>query len=181
LGFFQFLKPKKAEKGEKEDMNLPELPSIKDYSAAKLPVFSDSEQFEEGSDLPPLEPLSPFELEEPKTDIVETVQPQTSITRPEINQVFETDAIKEEPEEDEEPMHGFESQIMKGPVFVKAYELRAILEGINKTATACRESKRIFTRIQETEKERNEAVAKWHAALEDIQRRLVFIDKLLFE
>lgn len=193
MGFFKFLKPKKAgKKGETKNLDMPELPPLKESSFSQLPTFPETEKAE-GLDLPPLEPLTLIE-EEPKG--LGQIKPKIEPIKHEPEPVFEPKPIREAMpfeeksfeeetrpfEEEAEP--SFESEPFEGlkePVFVKAHEFREILESINKTKKSCRESRRIFTKLQESEKEENELFVKWHSALEDTQRRLVFIDNLIFE
>ena len=199
MGVFGFLKLKKAgKKGDAGKLSIPDLPPMKESSVTQLPIFPGSDRFNENPELPPLESFEPIEFEgdikeepapevkepeiEPAIREPEETEQEIEPAEQEVNPPFET-APQEEQEElekevaEEEPKSlGFEKENPKEQIFVKAYEFRTLLESISRTTSLCRETRKGFTIVQEIEKEKNEAFVRWHSALEDIQRRLVFID-----
>jgi len=67
------------------------------------------------------------------------------------------------------------------PLFIKSTDYKAILSGINTVKNRIRETERIMEEIDNIKKEKAKQFEEWRNLLEDIQRKLVYVDKQVFE
>jgi hypothetical protein len=199
MGFLGFLKKRGEEKKEAaQGLEVPSPPQLKEPTDiySELPTFPNTEK-KETSLLPPLEPLGaakkkeafsiePFPPITPETTEAEKPVLKEEVKFPEIK--FE-EAKLEFPEpkfEVEEPKFEIERPAIEETVtskqpFIKAQNFRAILENINNSVNACRDANKRVAEIHRIDTEKEQRADQWHAAIEAMQRKLVFVDKTLFE
>lgn len=89
----------------------------------------------------------------------------------------------EEPTE-EEPERKEPEPVMaetRGPLFVKIDDYKAILHGISVVKNNVDEANNIIKRLGTIRTEKDKEFEKWKSKLEDLNRKLVYIDKTIFE
>ncbi len=67
------------------------------------------------------------------------------------------------------------------PVFVEVDSFKSLLDDINKMKSTLAESKEGFASMETLRMEQDKSLNKWKSVLEDLQRKLIFIDRNLFE
>jgi hypothetical protein len=68
-----------------------------------------------------------------------------------------------------------------GPLFVKVSDYKAILDCTNVIKSSIKEAENIILRLNELKNEQDKAFEVWRNQLEDVQRKLTYIDKSVFE
>jgi hypothetical protein len=90
---------------------------------------------------------------------------------------FEEEAV----EEQEEVLREREHPSVKKPIFVSINSYRDMIDEISLVDNLIRENEDILVRISEFGEDSNKEFNKWDAALKDIQKKLIFVDRQLFE
>jgi hypothetical protein len=132
--------------------------------------------------IPPLEGVP-----EPPKGALQRIKPSELPKRPEIKQ----DAPKELPyvsrfsEEDERDTYASSRlqhmrRRIQGPLFVRTETVRQIVTHVEEIQIAFRGEDDIFFRITEIKNNEDKKYEKIRQSLEDMQRKLLFIDKTLF-
>lgn len=67
------------------------------------------------------------------------------------------------------------------PMYVRVDDYKAILEGTSRVRDNLKEATDVVTRMNELKNEEDKEFEKWRAQLEDIQRKLTYVDKIIFE
>jgi len=116
--------------------------------------------------IPPLEdiPEPPMFGEEPVTE-----QEMMPIERPET------------PMYHEEPMISRVQERRGGPLFIRSDRFRTIIEDLDVIRTKFKEEDEIFFRITEVKNTQDQKFERFRQLLEDVQRKLLFTDRSLFE
>jgi hypothetical protein len=186
MGIFSFLK--------KEEKKLPPLPDI--GSLPPLPTM-DAEKPSETAHVETKEEKAPSFPEIPKEDIPEKIPDLEEIPEPpkiKPVQVQESPQIGEVPEHIPQ-LEGFESEpfvenaketIVKhrtasGPLFVRMDKYKVLLSDIENMKNNFKQNENIYTRLNDYRVEQDKKFELFHESLEDIQRKLLFMDKTLFE
>ncbi|MFC1754941.1 hypothetical protein ACFL96_16375 [Thermoproteota archaeon] len=68
-----------------------------------------------------------------------------------------------------------------GPLFVRMDEYKSLLDDISQMKTGFKENENLYTRLNDYRTEQDKKFESFHEALEDVQRKLLYIDKTLFE
>jgi hypothetical protein len=68
-----------------------------------------------------------------------------------------------------------------GPIFVEVADYRHVLDGIDFMKAKLKESEDYIFKVEEYNEQKHNEFEQWKVALEDIQRKLVFVEKTLFE
>jgi len=68
-----------------------------------------------------------------------------------------------------------------GPLYVKVNDFRSVMADLDLILNDLKESNNILIRLNSIKNGLDGHFEKWHSEMEDIQRKLVFIDKTLFE
>ncbi len=136
----------------KDDLELPALP--------ELPPMPEETSPSKAYEIPPLEeefplPLVP-ELEEP----LKTIEPeeQVDLTTLETKQ-----------------------EMSRGPIFIKVDDYRGILESVNLIRNKINESDYIIEALNDLKTKIDAEFEKWREELEEMQRKVMYMDKALFE
>jgi hypothetical protein len=66
------------------------------------------------------------------------------------------------------------------PIFVKIDEYKDILDTINMIKTKIREAKETLDEIHEIKTKEDNEIDQWKMNIEEVERRMLFIDKTLF-
>lgn len=67
------------------------------------------------------------------------------------------------------------------PVFVRIDEYRDVLDVMNIIRNKLEEAKATITKINELKNEEDSELEIWRTGVEEIERKLAFVDKVLFE
>lgn len=67
------------------------------------------------------------------------------------------------------------------PIFVRSDRYQEIISSIGTVRSEMKQADDVMLRLDEIEKERGAQFTRWRNELEDVQRKLVFVDKTLFE
>ena len=114
--------------------------------------------------------------------------PQSNSTQPETTQGG--DNQKSDYEEYSEKLYNTEKQRIKDreqhinyqkPIFVEVEDYRRVLDYIQEIKNDIKTSENVTARLEEVRAAKDKEFDKWHHALEDIQRKLLYVDKTLFE
>jgi hypothetical protein len=67
------------------------------------------------------------------------------------------------------------------PVFVRIDEYKDVLDVMHMVKNKIEEAKEILGRINELKNEEDAELELWNTGLEEVERKIVFVDKVLFE
>jgi hypothetical protein len=67
------------------------------------------------------------------------------------------------------------------PVYVKIDEYREVLDVMNMIKNKLEEAKETLGKINELKNEEDAELELWHTGIEEIERKITFVDKALFE
>lgn len=67
------------------------------------------------------------------------------------------------------------------PVFVKIEEYKDIIDVINLIKNKINEAKKTLSEINQLKNKEDEELATWHSELTEIEKRMEFINRVLFE
>jgi len=70
---------------------------------------------------------------------------------------------------------------VQGPLFVKVDDYRRIMADLDLILNDLKESNNLIVRLNSIKNGLDTQFDRWHSEMEDLQRKLVFIDKTLFE
>jgi SepF-like predicted cell division protein (DUF552 family) len=182
----------KKKEGKKEEA-LPPLPKLKPEQRAEVgltpsPLRSEVEHIRPVEKPMPEEKLPEFEMklpEFPKEEMrpwpVSKEKPKELPSFPEIKkpeaELFEEESVYEVGKEIEE----LKERIPLRPVFVEVEKFKETLDDLNSAKVALKEGADVIAKLEEIRFEKDKAFEKWKSQLEDIQRKLIFVDKTLFE
>lgn len=67
------------------------------------------------------------------------------------------------------------------PVFVRIEEYRDVLDIVNMIKNKIEEAKETLGKIHELKNEEDAELELWHTGIEEVERKIMFVDKTLFE
>jgi hypothetical protein len=67
------------------------------------------------------------------------------------------------------------------PIYVRIEEYKDVLDVINMVKNRLKQAKDTLRKINELKNEEDVEMEKWEAGLDQVERRIAFIDKVLFE
>lgn len=159
---------------------LPDLPESQNESKVPKmkedkPMFQPSKPL--GLQLPPLPKLPPL----PEFNEDELFKETVDIPLPPLpKESWRVDSKKSF-----EPLPALDKRNMKypglKPLFVKSNDYNAIVAGINTINNRMKEAESMLEDIESLRKEKEKYLQEWRSLLEDTQRKLVYVDKMLFE
>jgi hypothetical protein len=128
------------------------------------------------ADIPPPPPLEEEELPE-FPEIPEEKDIKELLEKPEISiEKIERTAVREEKEELEE----FEHPKYAKPIFVNVKNYRDVLDELGLIKNIINENTDVVSRVGEFKGDEDKEFEKWQKLVEDIQKKLIFVDKTLF-
>lgn len=175
--FFASIPEKKAEEGYPAMPELPPLPSEK--SEKKYAAY----EFEK---IQPLPKLAEFEIPSPaaEEEVPEKLPP---LEEAEV-EGLPAPSKRLFPKEIEKPIiaeHEEGLEIMRrmpaAPLFVHVDNYQQLINNISSIRNSLKDSDNIFLRLNEIKNTQNSTFEKFRNTLEDVERKLIFIDKSLFE
>ena len=66
------------------------------------------------------------------------------------------------------------------PIFVKIDEYKDILDTVNLVKGKIREAKELLTELHEIRIREDKEIDQWKANIEEVERKMMFVDKTLF-
>jgi len=209
LGFLKFLKRDKAKEADLELEGLDMPPAPPDIlDKPKIPP--QMQQPDEPLELPPLEEPPTEEPEKPISEFklpqLEPLEPQEPLELKEAmpnkplfgTKKFEPEIPKPVPDIDIEPARKHYQKIekaaireekdvlahkteIKGPIYVKVDRFRKILTGISVTKSDLKMIDESVVKLNKVDEERDKEFEKWKSAMQDMQKKFIFIDKTIFK
>ncbi|MDP7140797.1 MAG: hypothetical protein QF362_01455 [Candidatus Woesearchaeota archaeon] len=70
---------------------------------------------------------------------------------------------------------------VSGPLFVKQDSYRSILEGISIIKDKLKQSEDLVLNLNNIKNSKDKEFERWRTSLEDMQRKLIYVDKILYE
>jgi len=170
-----------------EELKLPDLPSLPDLPP--LPDLNLSTQdlapsMQLGSPEKPLEELELPELKSTELPPMPDLPPLPELPpMPEDQKPRKLKLIKKMPKFEKLPPLDKRKYQFPGikPLFVESNDYKSILTGINTVKRRIKEAEVIFDNLQILKKDQEKLFKTWQNELEDIQRKLVYVDKTIFE
>lgn len=162
-----------------EDGYEPKMPEMK-YEMPKFPEFPDIEE----------EPTAPAEPEMPEEPIVSTeprILPQPLAAPAPVTQPMPAAEQKEMPVTEHmqrrrlfhHEKRAFEHA--RKEVYVRVDKFKSVLDGISMIRASVRKSDEALMRLENIKNSKDRAFDKVKLSLEDLQKKLIFIDKTLFK
>jgi len=130
--------------------------------------------------------IEEFELEEEhgaielpeEAETEELFKPVLEVAKPEIPEMPELPEIPEIIERRAEPVR---MAAAEGPIFVKSRDYQEVLGKITKIKESVQQTENTFNRMNEIKNEKDKVLNQWKESLEDIQRKLIYVEKVLYE
>lgn len=195
MGFLKFLKKK-----ESEDLDIPPPPPLgmEDFGLASIgeeippPPPLDEEGLprfpgpEEGEELPPLPEMPEFEEEfaEEEDNIPELPPLPPKAETPDLGLPPLLSRAEISPKISQRPLAPPQPKIEVQeamPIFVRANQFKDILKGVNVVKVNLKKSDDVLLRLDDLENSKEREFTKWRSELEDIQNKIMFVDKILFK
>jgi len=183
-----------------DDLDLPPFPSEQQLSPEEAAQQQkEMNKAEVPEELPPIEEVPDYEdflpmpefgsnLEKKAKEEEQTLKPEMQVvkeTYQQLNPRFElpapqkpTVAIKSFPSEEiaERPVSG-----INNPLFIKLARYKEVLAEISGIKSRLNDSVKTLTRIAEMKNPEDSEFGRWKEKIEDIERKILYVDKTLFE
>jgi hypothetical protein len=177
---------------KKQPLSLPELPpppSPPDLSQPQGDLPEIKPSAETMPELPEL-PAAPSFEHEPELEAPAPELPEAPVPEAEVVEKKEEYAVPEPAEltpVEEPEVSVFDRTLAApertvrpvGPVFVSVDEYRAIMENSNRVRAKLMEAEEFMQRLNEIKAEEEKAFERWRGQLEDVERKLGHIDRVI--
>ncbi len=155
--------------------DLPNLGPEDEVQTGSIPTIPDVSDVQDMPQAPEM-PSFPEMPKEDNMGIEKTIStPSTEEKRTGPNKIINR---KFEKVSREEAIH---HDLPRGPLFVRMGDYRVILEDVASLKNHINEADNLLVRMNELKNEEDKQFEKWRVQLEDIERKLVYADKILFE
>lgn len=210
MGFLSIFKKKKEEKQnisplpmESEtkhidDLDLPPFPSEQQVGLKEAQEHEkEIKETEIPEELPPIEEVPTYEdeflptsdVEQSKEKRIEEMpnppqQPELKPQEQEIKQDIEPESQSiEQPKIQETNYPEKQQPIVRNnqPVFIKVSKYKEVLAEISAIRSRLNQSLKTLTRVKEIKNPEDNEFNQWKEKLEDIERKILYIDKTIFE
>ncbi|MFC1753149.1 hypothetical protein ACFL96_07105 [Thermoproteota archaeon] len=169
--------PSKGEELELPDIQFPTMPSSEKQEVEKA-IKEKAEVPEEPADEIPAPEAPEIEIEEPESEI--------SIEEPEE---IPSEAPEElpglgEPKPEEKGLETValpELPKAEGSIFIRSDKFNLVKRGIVSLKDNLKVMDKVFTMMTEIKNKQDADVDAWHSSVEAIQRKLIYMDKTIFE
>lgn len=138
-------------------LELPELPAAPSFEHEEQPEFPEAPT-PEIPEAPSPDEVSPMDVREPVA-----VEEPTLAEAPEISSPERLERVRR-------PV---------GPAFVSVDEYRSILDNSNRVRSKLMEAEEFVRRLNDIKVEEEHTFEKWRVQLEDIERKLAHVDKVI--
>jgi hypothetical protein len=165
--------------------NIPKFPEPVEKQGFPKYLEPTVPKLKEGADVPVPPPPMPafggeprplFGKQKPKVDLPQAQSvAEISKSRPETGsyEKFERDAVREE-------RAVLRHKEAKGPIFIRVERFRDILTGTKTIKNNLKIADQTIVKLNEIDEDRDKVFDKWHNVMTDLQKKLIFIDKTLF-
>jgi len=159
--------------------SLPDFPEIK-HDSEGIPPPPEEQSFESPSEfealpVPEEQPIQEEPVQEPMTPPIEE---EPIVDEKPI--MSETEIISQVNEQKPEPEYEEDLEV-QGPLFIKSENFQRVLGRIKTTKDRMKEFEdRVFS-LNELKTKEEKKYSLWKSKLEDIQRKMIYVDKILFE
>lgn len=158
---------------------VPPAPKPKEMAAEKIEIpdtFHEIKFPKEEGEVHEMEEFRPTDAPvEAETE--ELFKPVAEVAKPDIPEMPELPEIPEVSEERER----LPEKAVQGPIFVKSRDYQDILGKITNIKESVQHTEDIFTRMNEIKNEKDKIFSQWKESLEDVQRKLIYMEKVLYE
>lgn len=184
----------------------PDLPELPELPELDEPLPEQQEKSLPKLEVPPMPPVEPQKPIEELRDIetqspIEMPKPLFEMEKPEGFMPSTKEEIPKpspilKPDIDK-PYHGFEKGFeraalreekdvlthkeAKGPIYIRVDRFREILEGISTIKNDLKKGDAALVRMDEIDVNSDKKFEKWKNAMEDMQKKFIFIDKTIFK
>ena len=201
MSFLKFLKREKKKEGLDEldlppappplegfdeDISMPKIPDIGGKQDEEMPEFSfPEEDFQGIGKEGPMKDFTEFTATQEKqvsipTIVSSPIQPQYADEMPEEQTQIEKPLMKREM-----PLFSNEKRSFRVPIgnsmYVKVDRFKAALASINVLRNDLRKSEEALIKMENIKGMEEKSMGKIKSSLDDLQKKLVFVDKTLFE
>ena len=202
MGFLKFLKKGKKEKMLDESLDIPPPPpSIKE----SLPESGFEERLLKEKEFPPFEfkegkpmPVGEEKLQEwpkEKEHVLEVPgfppleEKPRFVPKPPMKEPTEIHLPKKEliPKEEavgekiEAVVREERKPLSKGPIYIRLDKFKETLKSVNIIRGDLKKSDEVLHNLIKSKEEKDRDFEKWHNIMDDIQKKLIFIEKTLFK
>jgi hypothetical protein len=153
--------------------NIPSPASDLDIPPAPEPIPMQEDKLP-GGELPEFE-----DFKIPSLDLPEEPEAAPQIRAPRIRELPSIESFPAAEVESQEFRTGKTS--LSQPVYVHVDQYKSILTNLASVRKKLSDSEELLQKLHEVREKESEDFGKWHDELEDIQRKIVHIDKTLFE
>ena len=142
----------------------------------RMGIFDAFKSKKETVDLPP--PPMP---DLPESDTMPSDLEMPELPEPESSSMENASADEhtEEEHEDADMMHAVRHP-SEGPLFVSVQDYQAVLNGVSSIRAKLGMSDDSFKKLQEIKHAQDKSLETWRGTLEDVQRKLTYVDEVLF-
>jgi len=155
---------------EEEKPDIPGVPVSGSHLPSELPEIKPAGRM----------PAGPAETKETKKKKMPSMPEFPEIPKEEPSSVLEPE--KEEPEEEMPPMpEELEPADVEGPKFVPAPSFQAIVAETDEIKKSLKNADVIFSSLNRLREDEEKEFEKWKIHLEDVQKKLEYVDQLIFE
>jgi len=159
-----------AKKQQSSELELPEVPPVEDLDLPPPPQYPQPHPAERlAVPEPPFQQTQLDKIEVPLEHIVVSHEPANIVTKE-----LEGGLTRE--------------RILKAigvpttaPIFVRVDDYREIIDGTGRIRNNLKEATDIVLRMGELKNEQDKEFERWRLQLEDVQRKLMYVDKVIFE
>lgn len=118
------------------------------------------------------------EAEEPAEKVEDVFKPVSEVAKPDIPEMPE---LPEIPELEEKGGELIKPVMPQGPVFIKSNDFQDVLAKIGQIKENVKQTEDIFNKLNDIKNEKDNIFGQWKESLEDVQRKLLYIEKALYE
>lgn len=160
-----------------DSKDLPDFPEIKgdeSFEPYTPGLPSEQEVIEKVNNVKEQVPEKP-KIPDFKSFRMPTMQP------PQQDTFFDNDQEEEMPEEPVEQTRAQPTYMPHGPLFINSEHFQRILGRIKSTKLVIKDIENRSFKLNELKNKEEKKFEQWKSKLEDIQRKLIYVDKVLFE
>lgn len=119
-------------------------------------------------------------------ELEDVFKPVSEVAKPDIPEMPDLPEIQELEREKEMEKEMEEPELIKpvmpqGPIFVKSNDFQDVLAKINQIKQNVQQTEDIFHKLNDIKNEKDKIFEQWKESQEDVQRKLLYIEKALYE
>ncbi|MFH0979093.1 MAG: hypothetical protein V1837_07380 [Candidatus Woesearchaeota archaeon] len=161
------------EQASNSEITLPEIPAVDDLDLPPPPVYPKARPKVETQRHEPL-PIPQPEAFSPKPEVLmqpEKIEiPIEHLIKPRVTEAAQPEISRE---------RILKAIGMQKPLFVRVDDYREIIDGAAEIRNNLKEASDIVVRMNELKNEEDKEFEKWRLELEDMQRKLMYVDRIV--